>query len=153
MQIPLHSNCISCPKIVPPSAPVFYWLSCLTCILNMKAKTCETQIFTVLKMSKSKQHFFCFQINYYNVNSDLFTVVWPGHQLGTHWSKWLESTHNDVIMHFMFTYSFILPIYLFTRKICNFCSKQALVKPKSLRKNGCSRSGRHLTAQPFFMIV
>ena len=33
-----RTQSIGCPKIVPSSAPVFYWLSHLTCILNLEAK-------------------------------------------------------------------------------------------------------------------
>ena len=36
--IHMHSNSIGCPKILPPSAPVLYWLSHLTCILSPKAQ-------------------------------------------------------------------------------------------------------------------
>ena len=34
----MHSNSIGCPKLFPPSAPVLYWLSHLTCISSLKAK-------------------------------------------------------------------------------------------------------------------
>ena len=58
-QIPMYSNSIGCPKIFPPSAPVLYWLSHLTCISSLKAKNeRKTLIFTQLEISRYKQHFF-----------------------------------------------------------------------------------------------
>ena len=60
-QIPMHSNSLGCPKIFPLSAPVLYWLSHLTCILNLKAKETnkkKTLICTQLKISRYNQHFF-----------------------------------------------------------------------------------------------
>ena len=55
----MHSNRIGCPKIFPPSAPVLYWLSHLTCISSLKAKNeRKTLIFKKLKIFRYKQHFF-----------------------------------------------------------------------------------------------
>ena len=59
MQIQIHSNSIGCPKTASPSVPVLYWLSHLTCISSLKAKNeRKTWIFTQLKISRYKQHFF-----------------------------------------------------------------------------------------------
>ena len=33
-----QTACNGCPEVVPPSAPVFYWLSHLTCTLSPKAE-------------------------------------------------------------------------------------------------------------------
>ena len=47
LQIPMHSNNISCPQILPLSAPVLFWLSHLTCISNLKARNrWKTLIYT-----------------------------------------------------------------------------------------------------------
>ena len=67
----IHSNNIGCSKIVPPSASVFYWLSHRASILSPKAK--KTSIFTQLKMSQNKKHFFLslFYTNSYNLTPSL----------------------------------------------------------------------------------
>ena len=55
----MHSNSIGCPKIAPPSAPVLYWLSHLTCISSLKVKKeRKTFVITQLEISRSKQHLF-----------------------------------------------------------------------------------------------
>ena len=55
----MHSNIIGCSKIYPLSVPVLYWLSHLTCISSLRAKTeRKTLIFTRLKISRYNQHFF-----------------------------------------------------------------------------------------------
>ena len=54
----MHSNSLGCPKILPLSAPVLYWLSHLTCISSLKAKNeRKTLIYTQLKISRYNQHF------------------------------------------------------------------------------------------------
>ena len=46
----MHSNSLGCPKIFPLPSPVLYWLSHLTCISSLKAKTeRKTLIYTQLK--------------------------------------------------------------------------------------------------------
>ena len=82
-QIPMHSHSIGCPKIFPPSAPLLYWLSHLTRILNLKAKKkkkngWKTFILTQNKV-RNKQHFFAIfrQILIMWNLSYLVTVVWP----------------------------------------------------------------------------
>ena len=46
----MYSNSLGCSKIFPLSAPVLYWLSHLTCISSLKAKTeRKTLIYTQLK--------------------------------------------------------------------------------------------------------
>ena len=58
-QIPMHTNSIGCPKKLPLSAPVLYWLSHLARISSVKAKNeRKTFIFTQLKISRCNQHFF-----------------------------------------------------------------------------------------------
>ena len=56
---PMHSNSLGCPKICPPSAPVLYWLSHLTCISILNAKNeRKTLIYTHLTISRYIPHFF-----------------------------------------------------------------------------------------------
>ena len=55
----MHSNSLGCPKIIPPSVPVLYWLWHLTCISSLKAKNeRKTLIYTQLKISRYNPHFF-----------------------------------------------------------------------------------------------
>ena len=57
----MHSNSIGCPKILPLSAPVLYWLSHLTCISSLKVKNGrKTLVFTQLKMSDTSNIFSLF---------------------------------------------------------------------------------------------
>ena len=57
----MHSNSLGCPKILPLSASVLYWLSHLTCISSLKAKNeRKTFIFTQLKISRYSQPFSLF---------------------------------------------------------------------------------------------
>ena len=78
----MHSNSIRCPKILPSSAPVLYWLSHLTCISSMKTKNGrKTLIFAQLNMSRYKQHFFAIirRILMTWPLTYLLYVVWPQH--------------------------------------------------------------------------
>ena len=53
------------PKYFPPSAPVLYWLSHLTCISSLKAKDeRKTLIYTQLKIFRYKQHLFAILRNW-----------------------------------------------------------------------------------------
>ena len=79
----VHSNSICCPGIVPRATPVLCWLSHLTCLLSLKqnkTKKETTLIFTQLKMSRNKQHFFFLAFFRRSLRTwaltYLFTVVW-----------------------------------------------------------------------------
>ena len=118
MQIPMHSNSIGCPKIVSPSAPVFYWLSHLTCRLSMKVKNrWKTLIFhTAKKKKKSPDTSNTFSL-FLDIHRQGHALDWviirpdEGIHQSTQLSNGLESDHCCVLVQFDVSVSCPPPVH------------------------------------------
>ena len=75
MQTPVHSNSIGCPKIFPPSAPVLYWLSHLTCISSLKAQNEQIRWFHKAKKIQIQPTFFSLFLDEF-LEIDLRSILW-----------------------------------------------------------------------------
>ena len=92
----MHTNSISCPKIFPPSAPVFALV--ITSDMHFESESGKRakkfDFYTGKNIQIQATPFRYFQTNSYKVTSNLFTVVWPRTYSYTHqWSLAFSPTH------------------------------------------------------------